>query len=259
MRYFVKAKRIEIVDERYYQVGEDKDGHPVYYPSVTRILNEAYVKGQVFEQWLKDVGQNASIVSQRAAEAGSVVHNAIERLLRGEELSFDSFVEGDFKYRENRFYIEEWLAILKFLDFYDEYKPETVGVEEIVFNKKEKYAGTLDYRCNIEGEKWLIDFKYGNEIYPSYWLQVAAYAKCFEPGTIDRLGILHLKARTRGRDRQKKIMQGEGWRLTPAPMSIDNLYEAFLHVKRQYDFKLKIGELTEKPKIKSITNKIKLQ
>ena len=74
-------KRVNILDTRYY-VRDDK-----YYPSVTSIL-QYFPKNKFFETWLKDVGHNADIIARKAADEGTQVHDAIERYLLGEKISW---------------------------------------------------------------------------------------------------------------------------------------------------------------------------
>src|SRR5690606_13070107 len=57
----------------------------------------------------------------------------------------------------------------------------------------------------------LLDIKTSNAIYPSYWLQLAAYQKLLnEP--IDNVAILWLNAKTRTEGGKGQI-QGVGWQL----------------------------------------------
>jgi len=211
--------RVEFLDERFYVVGDK------YYPSVTTIL-ENYPKGPQFLQWIKDVGNQARVIAERAAESGSKVHNAIEMLLSGAELVWDDKVYNEM----------EWLGVNRFMDFHTRFKPIPIGVEVNVFSKKHGYAGTADLPCEIDGEVWMIDHKFGNAIYSSYWLQIAAYKQAWEEQgnkKIDRMGILHLKAKTRG-PRDGK-MQGKGWQMVEPPKSFEHHWEVFLAVKKIWD------------------------
>ena len=204
------ATTIEFLDERYYKTGEDE-----YAPSVTFIL-ESYPKGPNFAQWLKDVGNNAKMIAERAAESGSKVHNAIESLIAGNELIWD-----DSRYNET-----EWLGILRFYDFFTWKRPEVLGCEIQVVSAARTYAGTCDLVCKFDGEAWLLDHKFANAIYPTYYLQLAAYRAALEERgvKIDRMGVLHLKAATRGRG---KYIQGNGWKIEEPDKSYEHLLKVF--------------------------------
>ena len=53
-------------------------------------------------------------------------------------------------------------------------------VEEKVYHRGHKYAGTVDATAVINGEYCVIDFKTSGAIYSAYHLQCAAYAKAIE-------------------------------------------------------------------------------
>ena len=57
---------------------------------------------------------------------------------------------------------------------------EWISAEEKVFNRKYKYAGTVDAVANGNGEFCVIDFKTSARIYDEYFLQCAAYTECIQ-------------------------------------------------------------------------------
>lgn len=65
----------------------------------------------------------------------------------------------------------------QFLAFLDKWQPvyEDGMVEAPVYNRAERYAGTLDGICTLGGRKVLIDYKTGKGVYPETALQLAAY------------------------------------------------------------------------------------
>ena len=85
MKEFFDAenRRVEFLDERFYQ--SDCGEH--YYPSVTRVLDNL-PKGPQFYMWMKDVGHNASLIAERAANEGTNVHDALERMMKGDEINW---------------------------------------------------------------------------------------------------------------------------------------------------------------------------
>lgn len=252
MKIFEELNIIEIVDKRFYE----KDGE--YFPSVTTIL-DCYPKGYAFNEWLKSIGHNADIVANIAAEKGSFVHNAIASLIAGNEINFKDEVRGDeYKYHGNKIGLDEWKAILKFQDFYDNFVEKSLESERKIFCKSKKYAGTCDYICKLkDGRVALIDFKYSNAIQISYFMQLSAYCEALkEEGIkIDVCGVLWLKALTRGRDKTEKTIQGEGWQLKIPEKSIEYYFKLFEHTHAIY---LEEHE-NEKPKTYTLTNFIKLQ
>lgn len=206
-----ESRQINFLDERYYLAGNDQEGNPIYYPSVTQVLN-VYPKGAGFTQWLKDVGNSAAVIADRAAESGNKVHNGIEALLKGQQIDWTG---------EN-YDLEEWRGLNRFMEFYRTSELEVMGVELEVISHEFRYAGTVDLVCKINGETWMIDHKFGKSIYPSYFQQLVAYKRALEEMhedlKIDKIGILHLKAQTRTvkQPTEKKPndpWQGIGWQL----------------------------------------------
>ena len=234
------GQHVEFLDERFYQVGEGE-----FYPSVTTILN-VYPKGPAFLQWIKDVGNSAKLIAERAAISGTKVHKAAENLIQGEELIWD----------DNEHSLQEWEGILRFVDFYKRFAPKILASEATTISHKYKYAGTLDLVCEIDGETWLADLKFGNAIYPTYFFQLAAYKQSWEENggaKIDKMGILWLKAHTRTVGKKGSI-QGVSWQMVQPKDSYERLLEVFLKTLDIYVYE----NPESKPKNLILPCKIKL-
>lgn len=219
-----QLQQINFLDRRVYKRGEG-----VYYPSVTTIL-QYMPKNKFFESWLKDVGHNADLIMRRAGKQGTQVHEACEKLILGEEVSWmDGY--GNAKYSQI-----VWEMILKFHDFWTTYKPELISAEEFVWSDKHKYAGTADIVCKIDGQVWLLDIKTSNSIHKSFDLQLASYAKALEESKgvkIERTGIIWLKAHSRGPSKQKNVIQGKGWKVLQID-EIDKNFDLFKMIYKLY-------------------------
>lgn len=220
-------KQVTLPDSRYYKRNEE------YYPSITHVLS-VYPKGKQFEEWLKQVGFSANYLVERAAEEGSKVHKMIEQYLEGAELTFFSPI-GDPIYDP-----KVWQMFLKFVEFWEEYKPTLIETEVFLFSDELKVAGTCDLICEIEidekKEIWVIDFKTSNGLYTSYDLQTAVYVKCFEENyeiPIDRQGILWLKSKKRKPAKGK--IQGAGWELYESPRTQEENLHIFKIIKELFD------------------------
>ena len=188
-------------------------------------------KNKFFETWMKDVGHNADLIMRKAGKEGTQVHEAAEQLVEGKEISWmDDY--GRAKYSQ-----VVWEMILKFADFWKTHKPELISSEQFVWSDEHKFAGTADIVCKMNGEVWLIDIKTSNSIHKSYDLQLASYAKGLEESRgvkIERTGILWLKAQSRGPSKQKKVIQGKGWKLLPID-EIDKNFELFKLIYKLYE------------------------
>jgi hypothetical protein len=234
---------IEFLDSRFYPV-ETENG-TIYYPSVTTVL-DLYPKGAAFAQWLKDVGNSAGLIADRAAESGSKVHDGIERLIKGEEIEWD----------DKEYSLDEWNGLLRFKDFYERFNPKVISCESMVYSHEKKYAGMCDLVCEFNGQRWLLDNKFSNNIWVTYHMQVAAYKSAWEeihPNLpIDSCGILWLKAQTRTEGRKGSI-QGVGWKIEVTD-NVDRMYEMFLKTLDIYYFE----NPDPKPKNIELPSKIKL-
>ena len=170
--------QITVVDERWYI--DTRSDAPKFVPSSSWI-SSYYPKGVQFYKFLASKGwDEAEQIKLDAGERGTRVHRGIDMLLEGETIAMDmKLPDQNGVAKELTF--EEYDAILSFKKFVDDYKPETIAHDLIVWNDKDGYAGTLDYVCKIEEDYWLIDFKTSQAIYPSHEIQIASYAHAY-PG-----------------------------------------------------------------------------
>ena len=225
-------QQINFLDRRVYKRGEG-----VYYPSVTTIL-QYMPKNKFFETWLKDVGHNADLIMRKAGKEGTQVHEAVEKLVKGEEVSWmDNY--GNAKYSQI-----VWEMILKFYDFWTTHTPELISTEEFVWSDVHRYAGTADLVVKMDGEIWLLDLKTSNSLHKSYDLQLASYAKALEESKgikIQRTGIIWLKASTRSASNKKGVYQGKGWQIKTID-EIDKNFELFQMIYKLYSLENPVTE-----------------
>jgi hypothetical protein len=215
--------KIVIPDEHWYK-STKKD---VWLPSVTTLL-DAYPKGANFVMWLKNVGLNASQILKEAGEVGSNVHSGIDQYVKTGNLNYLS------EDKRELWKWEEWELLCKAMDFFTTFKPEII-VHEFSFASDELgYGGTIDMICKINGENWMIDYKSGNNIYDSHYLQISAYIKAWEllnpQYPIAKSGLLHLKAQTHKQIEGK--LQGKGWKIEESENSVDENFEYFQYCQK---------------------------
>ena len=217
------AKQITLPDSRYYR----RNGK--YYPSVTYVLGY-YPKGKFFEDWLKKVGYSSNYIVKKAADEGTQVHEMIESYLNNEELNFLSS-NGDPLYNPN-----VWQMFLKFVEWWETYKPTLLETEVHLFSDKLKIAGTCDLVCEIDGELWIVDFKTSNSIQTTHELQTAIYSECYKEcfgKKADRQGILWLKSKKHKPSEGK--MQGKGWEMVEPKRPQDENLDIFNTVRKLFD------------------------
>jgi hypothetical protein len=178
---------------------------------------------------LKDVGHNSDIIAAKAAGEGTQVHTAIDSFLNGNEITWiDEF--GNAKYS-----LEVWKMILKFAEFWNTHKPELVATEYHLFSDKYEFAGTADLIVRFQDKLWLLDIKTSNSLHTAYDLQLAAYATAWSEThneTIEKTGILWLKASTRGEGKGDNV-QGKGWQLKVVD-DIEKNFKMFQNIQEIY-------------------------
>jgi hypothetical protein len=195
----ISSNRLTFLDNRFYM---HEDGN--YYPSVTTIL-DAYPKGPEYYAWLKKTGEDSDAVRDEAGRRGSIVHQLTELFDSGEEVTLMN-EQGYISYK-----MVEWAMFERYIEFRRRFPLEIIHTELNLVSPELGFAGTLDRVIEMNGRRILLDIKTSNSIYPSYWLQLAAYKELYgEP--IDEVGILWLNAKTRT-EGSKGAVQGAGWQL----------------------------------------------
>lgn len=242
------GSQVQFIDSRYYRKNE------TYYPGVSTILN-TLSKGKQYENWLKSSGFNADVLAREAMEQGSHVHEAIQMLCMGLDISFGEI--GKPNYTRN-----EWVMISRFIDFYENFKPEIIAVEKVIVSDVLQFGSQLDLVCKLNDELIIIDHKTGS-MYDTAYMQLAAYQQLwneyFPETPAVKCAVLHLDSSHKGRDKSGKSIQGQGWKLYEVE-NIDNHWEDFKHLqalwKRQnpdykpfnqiypYNFKLNLENKT---------------
>lgn len=97
----------------------------------------------------------------RAADLGTYIHAATEAYALGKPFpTWPPAVRPRMK---------------QFMQFLSDYKPEYEATEASVYNRTERYAGTLDAIMVIGSRRFVEDTKSGKGVYPEVALQLAAY------------------------------------------------------------------------------------
>jgi len=145
---------------------EYRDGDTII-PSVTQILKNA---GMIDDRFF----------TAESRERGSAVHALCQRYANGER--FDD--------------LGRELSSLEYVNalaaWFRDRRPYAIATEQMIEGNIDghRYAGTFDLLAEVDGKRWLIDYKTGPGMkwHPA---QIAAYALAVNP---DRCGMLHLHA-----------------------------------------------------------------
>jgi hypothetical protein len=226
--YTINNKQLTFLDSRFYST---EDGG--FVPSVTTIL-EAYPKGAAYYNWLKENGKDADEIRDEAGRRGSVVHKLTEDYDAGKEVRLVND-NGSIDYK-----LSEWAMFERYVEFRSRFDLKVEAIELNIISKELGFAGTIDRVCYLNGEKYIIDIKTSNAIYPSYWLQLAAYrALLLHVGVkVDNVAILWLNAKTRTEGKKDDI-QGVGWQMITKRFSADD-YELFMATQKLWQAENKI-------------------
>lgn len=139
---------------------------------------------------LKAISAAPDAARDTAAVRGTRVHALADQLARGEEVTVPDELAG---------HVE---ACVKFLD---DWQPVTLLTETPVYHDRYRYAGTLDLLAEINGRRWLLDFKtsrggaYGDTAfqlaayrYATHYLSSDGQTVPMEP--VDECGVIWLRA-----------------------------------------------------------------
>lgn len=115
-------------------------------------------------KWLK---QQPALVRDAAGERGSLIHELCERyVLEHGAIRLDEY-DSDIVN-----------AVALYANWIDTMKPEFIAVEGVVYNRRHRYAGTMDMLVDLPGYgPVVIDIKSGRGVYGSAALQQTAYRR----------------------------------------------------------------------------------
>lgn len=159
-------------------------------PSVTTIIK--LLSNKELMNWANFCGlimrRKHTEVSEKAALIGTITHYYLERIGKKKIISFKLLKEYDDKINK-----DVMRCIKEFKQWKKEYKPDIIHCELKVSN--EQYGGTIDNISEIDNELYIIDYKTSKNVYPTMYLQLAAYNKLLreeENINIDKVAILIL-------------------------------------------------------------------
>lgn len=142
------------------------------YPSVTTVIGAMSDKSGL-ETWKKRVGHaEAAKIGAQAAKRGSTMHKMCEEYLMNHPVAEDPHPLG-----LNRAMFESIRPLL------DAHVTAVYGIEFPVYSHRLQTAGTVDFFCEWDGKKTVLDFKTATrakkeEWIESYFIQATVYVMC---------------------------------------------------------------------------------
>lgn len=143
-----------------------KNNEGIDIPSVTTVINTILHKPGIAE-WSNTLGLHGKKyleVLNEKANIGTYVHNAIERYLKGEDYKPIMFPALD---KEVKIYLTSFISFLNSHEIKNPIMEKTYVCE--------KYGGTVDLICELDGKMVLCDFKTSKSFYISHFIQLSAY------------------------------------------------------------------------------------
>ena len=133
-----------------------------WYPRVTSIVGIKAKPALLYYYAQAANFAQAQEMTTKSATEGTLVHNAIEAILKGEQPKVDSLIAP---------------TVNAFHDFaqFHEIKPLTGGIEKRIWSPKHRFAGTIDILAEINGVFGILDVKTSSGIWRDYGLQTSAY------------------------------------------------------------------------------------
>lgn len=155
--------------------------------AILQRLNSLLDEEPLTEEDVAHAKQAAARKRDSGASTGSETHAMVEAFLKAEDVSLDHSKEA-------------LNAFGAFVKWFEEVKPEVIGVEQTVYSDMYKYAGCYDALLKIDGKVYLCDLKTTNAsrkaplgIYPEHFIQLGAYAGALiEEGIWDK-GLNNVK------------------------------------------------------------------
>lgn len=142
------------------QNGYTIDG--VWYPRVTRIVGIKAKPALYHFYGAAASYKSAQESTQKSAEEGTMVHEAVEAIMLGKTPQVDPLIAP---------------AVQGYMDFAETRNIQTAPewVERRIKHSEQRYAGTIDALALLDGKFGVLDIKTSQGIYRDYNLQTSAY------------------------------------------------------------------------------------
>lgn len=152
-------------DLNHFKAATGYDIEGIWYPRVTSIIS-IKAKPALYHFYANQENFAAGErVKKISAEEGTLVHETIEAILRGEEVGIPDSIQPSVK---------------AFLDFKNQNELLPHQIETRIVSKAHHYAGTIDVLAELNGRLGVLDIKTSYAIYRDYGIQLAAYVEALQ-------------------------------------------------------------------------------
>lgn len=147
----------------------------VKYPSITTVLSKT--SKDHISAWRDRIGhKEADKISKRAADRGTIIHDLMERYVRGESIN------------QNKLMPHHNASFINLSKILDERLSEWYVQEKMMWSDYLKVAGQMDLAGKFDGVRSVIDYKTSTKVkkkewIDNYFIQEASYSIMFEERT----------------------------------------------------------------------------
>ena len=156
-------------------------------PGVTTVVG--ILNKPALVPWANKLGLEGIDVSKyvdKTAVIGTCAHYLVQCHLSGEEPDLSDYSAQEISLAEN--------ALLKYWEWEKQFKITPILLETQLVSEKKRFGGTVDCYADLNGSRWLIDFKTGKALYDEHFIQLSAYKKLLEDNgyLVDGTAILRI-------------------------------------------------------------------
>ena len=159
---------VEYIDKHIWDIIVDNPHGEEATKKIEKVLEEA-----------KNAHRNTK---EKAGELGTDIHSIIEKIIKDAIEKHEGYLEGHFDIKTGKITngIEPVKQINYFFEWAIKHKVKFLATEKQIYSESLFCAGTCDFICEIDGEKFVGDLKTSGAIYAEYLYQVGAYRMMLE-------------------------------------------------------------------------------
>jgi len=147
-----------------------------------RLLKHPLPSKEEMDKFFEEAKNAHRNTKEKAGELGTDIHSIIEKIIKDAIEKHEGYLEGHFDIKTGKITngIEPVKQINYFFEWAIKHKVKFLATEKQIYSESLFCAGTCDFICEIDGEKFVGDLKTSGGIYPEMLYQVGAYRMMLE-------------------------------------------------------------------------------
>lgn len=152
--------------------------------TITGLLNKPSLV-----KWANNLGldgYDSDEYTKAAARIGTLIHGLVEEHIT--DVAFDRTTYSDYEMEIAQ------VGYYKYIEWEQNHDVKPIFNEKKLVSEIYQFGGTLDFYCEVDGVKTLIDFKSGSGIYGEHFCQTASYLELLEENgyEVEQIIILNI-------------------------------------------------------------------